>query len=89
MKRLLALVCIALISAACSRSVTIAYNYVKTGVSDKQAIDDKQAFKSVKGVTNVIAEQSGDRASLQVFLEEGHEPDVMGKAEELGYLRLK
>ena len=89
MKRLLALACIALTSAACTRAVTISYHYVKTGISDQQAIDDKQALKSVRGVTSVVAEQRGDRASIDVMVEEDHESDLIAKAEALGYTRIK
>lgn len=91
MIRRIALACAALtIAAGCSHARYMAINYTKAGVDDVTIGKDRQAFKGVKGVDNVVAEAQGDGSvRVQIFVEDGKELNVYAKAEELGYTRMK
>ena len=90
MIRRIALACAAaVVFAGCSQTRTLAINYTKTGVDDVAVSKDRQAFSKVDGVTNVVAEPEADgTVRMQIFVEDGKELNVSGKAAELGYTRL-
>lgn len=91
MIRRFALACAALaIVAGCSHTRTLALNYTKAGADDVTAAKDRKAFEGVSGVTSVVAEPGADgTVRMQVWVEDGKELNVYGKADELGYTRLK
>jgi hypothetical protein len=85
-----ALIAATLAMVACSQPRVLQIQYTKAQVSDVAASEDKAAFRSTKGVTNVVLDSARDGSvNLQVFVEDGKETAVYQKAEELGYTRLK
>jgi hypothetical protein len=81
---------LAVVLAACGATRTTGLVYVKRDSSEQRMLQDEDALKRTKGVTQVIMHIDADNTvTLKLFVDEGDNGPGRQKALELGYSQIR